>query len=239
MNDMPPPVPHALPAQGQSPQGTAQGLADPAAAQSPEAMKVHAAAAEWRKRSRLIHFFRRALPVAIVMVAAALLIWVVGKSVWSSVTGLKAEEGASIRVTNARFYGQDDQGRSFVLGATEAVRGSATTPVVNLTRPNLKLNSKVNKPTQASAARGVYNQRSQRVQLSGGVSVSDVGSGYRFDTERTTIDTRTGVITGDSPVRGAGPIGQISASSYAIYDQGTRLTFKGNVRARLNARATE
>ena len=111
--------------------------------------------------------------------------------------------------------------------------------LVTLTAPNLKLNSKENKPTQATAARGVYDQRSQRVQLSGGVAVSDVGSGYRFDTERTTIDTKTGVISGDSPVRGSGPLGQFSASSYAVYDQGSRMTFKGNVRARINARTTK
>ncbi|MBX7249186.1 MAG: LPS export ABC transporter periplasmic protein LptC [Caulobacteraceae bacterium] len=226
MSDLPPQTPPTAPD------------AAPAAAPSAEAARVHAAAAEWRKRSRLIHFFRRALPIAIIGVSGALLLWVVGKSVWSSVTGLKASEGAEIRVTNARFYGQDEQGRSFVLGAQEAVRRSAASQKVALTGPNLRLNSRENKPTQASAARGLYDQRSQRVQLSGGVSVSDVGSGYRFDTERTTIDTRTGVISGDSPVRGAGPLGQISASSYAIYDQGSRMTFKGNVKARINARAT-
>ena len=74
---------------------------------------MHAAAAEWRKRSQLIHFFRRALPVAIVVIAAALLLWVVGKSVWSNFTGLQAREGAQIRVTNARFYGQDELAAAF------------------------------------------------------------------------------------------------------------------------------
>ena len=86
----------------------------------------------------------------------------------------------------------------------------------------------------ATATRGAYDQRSQKVQLSGGVRVEDVGSGYRFQTERTTIDTEAGIITGDSPAKGAGPLGQISASSYAITDEGTRMTFKGNVRARIN-----
>jgi lipopolysaccharide export system protein LptC len=229
MSDLPPLPPPTTP-----------GIAPaPAAAPSADAERVHAAAAEWRKRSRLIHFFRRALPVAIILVTASLLLWVVGKSVWASVTGLKVEEGAQIRVTIARFYGQHEPGPSFVLGAREAVRRSAASQNVNLTGPNLQLNSRENKPTRASAARGVYNQRNQRVQLSGGVNVADVGSGYRFDTERTTIDTRTGVISGDSPVRGSGPLGQISASSYAIYDQGSRMTFKGNVKARINARATQ
>lgn len=209
----------------------------PPSGPSADARRVHAAAAEWRKRSQLIHFFRRALPAAIVVIGAALLLWVVGKSVWSNFTGLKASEGAQIRVTNARFYGQDEQGRSFVLGAREAVRANAATQLVTLTSPTLKLNNPDNKPTQAQASKGVYDQRSQRVALTGGVSVSDTGSGYRFDTERTTIDTQTGVISGNSPVRGQGPIGQITASSYAIYDNGTRMTFKGNVRARINARA--
>lgn len=204
-------------------------------AASADVERVHAAAAEWRRRSQLIHFFRRALPAAIIVVGAALLLWVVGKSVWSSFTGLKASEGAQIRVTNARFYGQEE-GRSFVLGAKEAMRANAATQLVTLTSPTLKLTNPDNKPTDARAAKGVYDQRSQRVALTGGVSVSDAGSGYRFSTERTTIDTRTGVISGDSPVKGSGPLGQITASSYAITEDGTRMTFRGNVRARINAR---
>jgi len=223
MTSYPPVSPHEPPPKG----GT-----------SADAERVHAAAAEWRRRSQVIHFFRRALPAAIIVVGAALLIWVVAKSVWSSFTGLQAAEGASIRVTNARFYGQE-QGRSFVLGAKEALRANAATPLVTLTSPSLKLNSPDNKPTDARAAKGVYDQRSQKVALTGGVSVTDAGSGYRFATERTTIDTRTGVITGDSPVRGSGPLGEISASSYAITDNGTRMTFRGNVRARINARTDQ
>lgn len=212
----------------------------PASPDSPQdAQRVHAAAAQWRRRSRLIHFFRRALPLAIVAVAGLLLLWVVGKTIWSNVTGLRAEEGATIRVTNARFYGQDSQGRSFVIGAKEAARPNASSQIVALDGPSMRLNNPQNKPTQASAAKGVYNQKTQRVALSGGVNVSDVGSGYRFSTPATVIDTRTGVISGDKPVKGAGPLGEISASSYAIYDQGARMTFKGNVRARINARTTQ
>jgi len=197
--------------------------------------RVHAAAAEWRRRSQLIRFFRRALPIAIGVVTASLLVWVVGKTIWSNVTGVRADE-SEVRVTNARFYGQDEQGRSFVIGAKEAVRIDARSQTVALTAPSMALNNPENKPTRAAAARGVYDQKSRRVRLSGGVSVSDVGSGFRFDTERTIIDTKSGVIFGDAPVKGSGPLGQISASSYAIYDQGKRMTFKGNVRARINAR---
>ena len=228
MSHYPPVSPHEPPPKTGARSGAARA----------DVERVHAAAAEWRKRSQLIHFFRRALPAAIIVVGASLLLWVVGKSIWSSLTGLKASEGAQIRVTNARFYGQE-RGRSFVLGAKEAMRANAATQLVTLTGPTLKLNNPENKPTDARAAKGVYDQRSQRVALTGGVSVADSGSGYRFSTERTIIDTRTGVITGDSPVKGSGPLGQITASSYAITDNGTRMTFRGNVRARINARTTQ
>ena len=41
------------------------------------------------------------------------------------------------------------------------------------------------------------------------------------------VDTATGVVTGNKGVQGQGPLGTISASSYAIYDQGERVTFNG------------
>lgn len=212
--------------------------AAPQGGASADARRVQAAATEWRRRSRLIHFFRRALPAAIVIVAAALLLWVVGRTIWSNVTGLKAD-GSEVRVTNARFYGQDDRGRSFVIGAREAVRRNAASEAVSLIEPSMTLNNPQNKPTKAAAKRGVFDQKSERVVLDGGVSVSDAGSGFRFDTERTVIDTRTGVISGDRPVKGSGPIGEINASSYAIYDQGSRMTFTGGVKARINARTRQ
>ena len=41
------------------------------------------------------------------------------------------------------------------------------------------------------------------------------------------VDTGTGVVRGNKGVNGAGPLGVISASSYAIYDQGERVVFNG------------
>ena len=42
------------------------------------------------------------------------------------------------------------------------------------------------------------------------------------------VDTATGIVTGSKGVEGVGPLGTISASSYAIYDQGERVVFKGS-----------
>ena len=46
-------------------------------------------------------------------------------------------------------------------------------------------------------------------------------------TPEAAVNTDTGVITGSKGVQGAGPLGTINASSYAIYDQGQRVVFDG------------
>ena len=60
------------------------------------------------------------------------------------------------------------------------------------------------------------------------VRISDGGTGFVLTTPEAVVDTSTGIITGSKGVQGAGPIGTINASSYAIYDQGERVVFKGS-----------
>jgi len=47
------------------------------------------------------------------------------------------------------------------------------------------------------------------------------------------VDTSTGHVTGDSGVRGQGPLGQMAASSYGVYDRGQRIVLKGDVHAHI------
>ena len=46
-------------------------------------------------------------------------------------------------------------------------------------------------------------------------------------------DTQAGVVRGEKGVNGRGPLGQVTASSYAIYDGGARAVFSGGVRSRI------
>ena len=65
------------------------------------------------------------------------------------------------------------------------------------------------------------------VTIGPNVRISDGGSGFVLTTPEAVVDTRTGIITGSKGVQGAGPLGTINASSYAIYDQGQRVVFNG------------
>ena len=70
------------------------------------------------------------------------------------------------------------------------------------------------------------------MSLIGDVKVT-TGDGTTFRTQRALIDMRAGTVIGNSPVQGSGPLGQIQASSYAIYDRGAQVVFTGQVHTHL------
>ncbi len=217
--DDPPPIPtdHAAAAT------RAREGAETAGSRTAEAM------AAWRRRSRNVHFFRRALPISIGVVAVILLGWVLTSAFIARVDDLKAAD--SVKLVNPRFYGQDSSGRAFVVGAREAVRVRANE--VRLDKPLVSLSNDDGAATRLTAERGLYGEKERVVRLNRNVVVTDPGSGFTFRTGEAVIDTRTGRVTGEKSITGQGPLGQMSASSYAIEGQGQRVILKGGVRARL------
>ena len=75
----------------------------------------------WRRRSRQIHFFRRALPTAIIVILIVLAGWILLRGFLSRLGDLRAAT-TTIHMTNARFFGRDENGRPYELSAVEATR---------------------------------------------------------------------------------------------------------------------
>nr|WP_315052852.1 LPS export ABC transporter periplasmic protein LptC [uncultured Brevundimonas sp.] len=179
----------------------------------------------WRARSRRIRFYRRVLPVLILVVAGSALTWTVFRTVMSGVER-RASQSQEIRLDNPMFHGQDAQGRAFLVGAQGAVRDPATGHF-RLVGPVLRLNLGGRKVTQMTADGGTYDEAQRKVIIGPNVRISDGGSGFTLTTPEAVVDTRTGVVTGSKGVQGTGPLGTINASSYAIHDQGERVVFQG------------
>jgi lipopolysaccharide export system protein LptC len=187
----------------------------------------------WHSRSRSIHFWRRALPLVIVLIAVGLAGWIVARSIIARMSAPpKQAETGVIKMVNPRFYGRDTSNRAFVVGAGEAARDSRNPGVISLDQPSVTLDAEGPAPTHVEAGRGVYRETQRSMDLSGGVKLSD-GRGNSFSTPRAQIDTKTGVVHGDQGVKGQGPLGQIDASSYAVYDSGKRIVFRGGVHAQI------
>ena len=199
--------------------------------------RIAATARAFRARSRRVQLLRRVLPVAIIVLAGGTVSWIVLRSVISDVER-KAGTSREVTLENSRFLGQDAQGRSFVVGFERAVR-DAETGRFRLIGPALRLNLGGRKVTTLTADGGVYDEAAHTVTIGPNVRISDGGSGFTLVTPEAVVDTETGIVTGSKGVQGSGPLGTVSASSYAIYEQGERVVFSGSgdnkVRGTINA----
>lgn len=203
--------------------------------------RVAATARAFRARSRRVQLLRRVLPVAIIVLAGGTVSWIVLRSVISDVER-KAGTSREVTLENSRFLGQDAQGRSFVVGFERAVR-DAETGRFRLIGPALRLNLGGRKVTTLTADGGVYDEAAKTVTIGPNVKISDGGSGFDLVTPEAVVDTETGIVTGSKGVQGSGPLGTVSASSYAIYEQGERVVFSGSgdnkVRGTMNAAGSD
>ncbi|HEY0052183.1 MAG TPA: LPS export ABC transporter periplasmic protein LptC [Caulobacteraceae bacterium] len=197
---------------------------DSAEARAEDARRVVDAMRQWRRRSRLIHFARIALPAAIVLLVAGLVTWIVVSAV---IAERDAPTPGEIRMTNARFYGQDARGNAFVVGAREAIRDARQAGVVRLIAPRIQSEGAGRRPTIVDATTGTYDENGRTVRLEGQVVIADADEGFRFTAPIAVLDMATGVITGDRGIAGEGPMGSVRAASYGIYDGGARIVFRG------------
>jgi lipopolysaccharide export system protein LptC len=201
------------------------------AAASQEAERRRVELHRWQRRSRLIHGLRRALPALMLLIVLGLIAAVIATAILSR-RPEPSTEGQGVRLVNPKFYGRDDRGQAFVLAAKEAVRDPRRETLIRLVQPDMTLNSEGARSTRVQADRGIYREDEQVLELQGNVRLNDA-AGSRFRTEEAVIDTKTNIVRGTKPLEGVGPTGRIAADSYAIYDEGARTRFTGNVRARL------
>src|SRR6185312_7858241 len=180
----------------------------------------------WRRRSRLIHVLRILLPTLIGLIVAALAATVAYNSFTAQPTH-PASSNDPIRLVNPRFVGRDDRGRPYVLIAVSATRDTQDYQKVYLDKPALVLDDQGPDPLRITAAKGVYHEDTRKLEVSGGVRLA--GATAAFDTASSLFDTRTGELVGSGPIHGAGPLGEIQAKSYGVYDKGAGMVFKGGV----------
>jgi lipopolysaccharide export system protein LptC len=83
-----------------------------------------------------------------------------------------------------------------------------------------------------SAPRGFYSQTAQYLELFEDV-VAEEAEGYVFRTTQARLYITEGRVEGVAPLTGEGPIGEISADSYEILEDGSSFRFSGRVRTTL------
>jgi lipopolysaccharide export system protein LptC len=185
----------------------------------------------WRRRSRVIHFWRLALP----LLMAAIAVGVLGLVIYRTVFGAHgpAAQDQAIRMINPKFFGRDKSGRPFTVIAKDAVRDPIHDERITLTTPHLVLQQlNGDPPTTVDAAIGLYNETTHILKLDNQVILND-GKSDIFRSEHAVVDTDAGTVDGPSHVVGDGPQGHTEADAYQIYDKGAHIVFIGHVKTHL------
>ncbi len=121
----------------------------------------------------------------------------------------QAEE--RMRVESARYRGQDQLGRPFILNAEAALQESSTDPVVQIRDMSAQI-MLASGPARLQALRARYNMESDEVDVIGPILFA-AADGYRLGTRDVRVDLRAQTLVSRGAVTGQIPLGRFSAES--------------------------
>ena len=136
-----------------------------------------------------------------------------------------------LRVDNAMYRGEDNDGRPFSLSAGEAVQSSGSVPLVNMRELVARIVLPEG-PAVLSAPTGAYNIEDEQMLVPGAVSFV-AADGYNIVARNVRIDLPTRTIIGNGRVTGAIPAGTFAADSFRANLPDRSLALVGNASLRM------
>jgi lipopolysaccharide export system protein LptC len=179
----------------------------------------------------LVRLLKIALPVTIGVLMAYLALAPLskGQEISFILDKTKVEVAKEkMRVQSARYTGQDDLGRAFVIDARSAVQAKSSDPVVDVNGMEAKLALETG-PAFFRADTGRYNLQSEQVQVIGPI-LFGAADGYRLRTSDVAVDLNSRVMTGSGRVEGEMPLGRFSADKMEASLPDKRVTLTGRAR---------
>ena len=164
------------------------------------------------QHDRVIRFAKIGLPAAVgVLIAFLALAPLDKRSDVSFILDKNKVENAPerMRVDVARYTGEDDKGRPFLIVARSAIQRRSDMPIVDIQGMLAKL-SLSEGPDQLMANLAHYNLDDQLVKVVGPIRATGP-QGYRLNTSDVTVDLKQRQITGSGGVQGQMKLGQFSA----------------------------
>ncbi len=180
---------------------------------------------------RVIRFLATALPAAIGVVAAVMILAPLsprGEISFLLDRNKVAIAPERIRVSQASYRGRDNQGRDFTVNAGSAVQVSAADPIVRMTDLAATL-TMAEGPARLSAPDGAYDFDRDTVAVSGPVTFA-TADGYSLVARGVTIDLKHRRVAGDGGISGEVPSGTFSASGIRADLVERTVTLDGNAR---------
>ena len=162
---------------------------------------------------RIVRFAKVALPSAVGVVMAFLAMAPLDKSGdVSFILDKNQVENAPerMRVEQARYVGQDNNGQKFLIVANRALQRTSEQPIVDIWGMLARFGL-AQGPVTVAANQGQYNLDQQKVTVQGPVRVAGP-EGEQLVTRDVTVDLKQNVMTSDGGVAGRMELGQFEAS---------------------------
>jgi len=136
-----------------------------------------------------------------------------------------------MRVDTARYTGEDDKGRPFLIVAKSAIQRQSDIPIVDI-RGMLARLSLSEGPVQLMANLAHYNLDDQMVKVVGPIHASGP-EGYQLNTSDVTVNLKQRQITGSGGVQGEMKLGQFSAGTIRADLADRTVTLDGGARLKI------
>lgn len=191
-------------------------------------------AAPGGSHDRIVRFLAAALPMAVGVIAALMVVTPLsprGEVSFLLDRNKVAMIDDRLRVDNALYRGQDDSGRPFSVTADEAVQRSSAEGIVRMEDLVARLLLSEG-PAQLDAGTGAYDIAQRIVSVDGAVRMN-AADGYSMLLRDVAINLATKRAVGAGGVSGAVPAGTFSANRLEADLNARTVALAGNARLRM------
>jgi len=185
--------------------------------------------------SRSVGWLRFLLPTLALALVALVVLWPQLNGGYGGLimpmlkSGDVAGPADAMRMANPRYVGQTEKAEPYAITADSARLDPADADRIHLQRMDAKITTAKRRDVRLLAQNGVYHRSVEELDLGGGLELT-TADGYRFVTESAHVDLGNGRVTGERPITGSGPAGDLSADRFEISRGGEVLYFEGDVK---------
>ena len=148
------------------------------------------------------------------------------------------EKPDQITAENASISGRDKNNLPYEIKAASGEQDKAVEHIVHMQTVSSLFERPSGDKIKISSVEGQYDRKSKELVLTGDVVIND-GTRYSARMDKASINTDDQSLTSQSPVKVDMQGSLIEADSLTVRENGTRILFKGGVKARFKTKTTQ
>ncbi len=194
-----------------------------------------------RVHSWIVRSLRLAFPIATACAAGIYAVSALKTSGWGQIASqlpIPKITAENLTMENPRYTGFTKDGGSYVISAASAQQDFDNTDFIKLETINGEMLDSKKSKTFLVATRGTFNTKKNILVLRDGIDITSQ-DGMRAILKTATVQTKTGIVTSDEPVKVAMSAGRINADTMRLNRKTRKVSFQKNVVARLTPKTNK